>query len=46
VEVREGISQENGIEIFGELSEGDTLLFRATDEIKPRASVTISIQNL
>lgn len=46
VDVREGISQENGIEIFGELSEGDTLLFRATDEIKSGASVTISIQHL
>ncbi|MEH6308684.1 efflux RND transporter periplasmic adaptor subunit [Olivibacter sp. SDN3] len=35
VDVRNGISMGDGIEIFGPLSEGDTLLARATDEIKP-----------
>lgn len=34
VDVRNGISIGDGIEIFGALTEGDTLLARATDEIK------------
>lgn len=35
IDVRNGISQDNKIEIFGNVSEGDTLMLRATDEIKP-----------
>ena len=35
VDVRNGISQDNKVEIFGNLSEGDTLMLRATDELKP-----------
>jgi membrane fusion protein (multidrug efflux system) len=35
IDVKNGISQDNKVEIFGNLSEGDTLLVRATDEIKP-----------
>jgi len=35
VDVKNGISQDNKVEIFGNLSEGDTLMARATDEIKP-----------
>jgi RND family efflux transporter MFP subunit len=35
VDVKNGISQDNKVEIFGNLSEGDTLIVRGTDEIKP-----------
>ncbi|WP_286766729.1 MULTISPECIES: efflux RND transporter periplasmic adaptor subunit [Sphingobacterium] len=35
VDVRQGMSTENGIEVFGELNAGDTLVVRATDERKP-----------
>jgi membrane fusion protein, multidrug efflux system len=35
VDVRQGMSTENGIEIFGNLTNGDTLVARATDERKP-----------
>jgi len=35
VDVKNGISQNDKVEIFGMLSEGDLLLVRATDEIKP-----------
>ncbi|WP_315816778.1 hypothetical protein [Paraflavitalea speifideaquila] len=34
MDVRAGINTGNKIEIFGDLTEGDTLLVRATDEIK------------
>lgn len=35
VDVRQGMSTEKGIEIFGEIKNGDTLVVRATDERKP-----------
>lgn len=35
VDVRQGMSTDNGIEVFGNLSNGDTLVVRATDERKP-----------
>jgi membrane fusion protein, multidrug efflux system len=35
VDVRQGMSTEKGTEIFGDLSNGDTLVVRATDERKP-----------
>ncbi|WP_165870323.1 efflux RND transporter periplasmic adaptor subunit [Albibacterium bauzanense] len=35
VDVRQGMSTEKGIEIFGDLNNGDTLVVRATDERKP-----------
>jgi membrane fusion protein, multidrug efflux system len=35
VDVRQGMSTEKGIEIFGALNNGDTLVSRATDERKP-----------
>lgn len=44
VDVREGISQENGLEIFGDLQEGDTLLTRASDELEAGTNVKINIQ--
>jgi hypothetical protein len=34
VDVRQGMSTEKGIEIFGNLRNGDTLVVRATDERK------------
>ncbi len=39
VDVKNGISQDDKIEIFGMLSEGDILLVRATDEIKPETKL-------
>jgi multidrug efflux pump subunit AcrA (membrane-fusion protein) len=38
VDVRQGMSTEKGIEIFGNLANGDTLQLRATDERKPGTS--------
>jgi membrane fusion protein (multidrug efflux system) len=35
VDVRQGINTDSGIEIFGNLKAGDTLLVKATDERKP-----------
>ena len=39
VDVKNGISQDDKVEIFGMLSEGDILLVRATDEIKPETKL-------
>lgn len=44
VDVREGITMKSGKEIFGNLNEGDTLLTRGSDEIKPDTTVKITIQ--
>jgi membrane fusion protein, multidrug efflux system len=35
IDVRQGITTDNGVEIFGDLKAGDTLLIKATDERKP-----------
>jgi membrane fusion protein (multidrug efflux system) len=35
VDVRQGMTTDNGIEVFGDLHTGDTLLSKATDERKP-----------
>ena len=35
VDVRQGMSTDKGIEVFGELNNNDTLVIRATDERKP-----------
>jgi membrane fusion protein (multidrug efflux system) len=35
IDVRQGMSTDRGIEIFGDLSNNDTLIIRATDERKP-----------
>jgi multidrug efflux pump subunit AcrA (membrane-fusion protein) len=35
IDVRQGISVDKGIEVFGDLLAGDTLLVKATDERKP-----------
>ena len=39
VDVRNGISVETKTEIFGNVAEGDTILVRGTDEIKPGAII-------
>lgn len=44
VDVREGNSSEKGKEIFGNLQEGDTLLARGSEEIKPGTIVKIMIK--
>jgi membrane fusion protein, multidrug efflux system len=44
VDVRAGISMSDKVEIFGNLVEGDTLLMRATDEIKPGAQLAPKMQ--
>jgi len=36
--VRQGMSTDKGIEIFGNIAKGDTLVSRATDEKKPGSS--------
>ena len=38
VDVRQGMTTDDGIEVFGELMQGDTLLLKATDERKPGSS--------
>ena len=38
VDVRQGMSTDKGIEIFGNIAKGDTLVSRATDEKKPGSS--------
>jgi RND family efflux transporter MFP subunit len=38
VDVRQGMSTDKGIEVFGELNNNDTLVIRATDERKPGSS--------
>lgn len=35
VDVRQGLTTDNGVEVFGDLQPGDTLLVKATDERKP-----------
>jgi membrane fusion protein (multidrug efflux system) len=35
VDVRQGMSTDKGIEVFGELGNNDALAVRATDERKP-----------
>lgn len=35
IDVRQGMSTDKGVEVFGELSNGDTIIVRGTDERKP-----------
>lgn len=39
IDVREGISKADGVEIFGSLNEGDILLVRGSEELKPGTEV-------
>ena len=45
VDVRNGISMNDKTEVFGNLNIGDTLLIRATDEIKEGVQLVPKIQN-
>jgi membrane fusion protein, multidrug efflux system len=38
MDIRQGITNDSGIEIFGDLRNGDTVLVKATDERKPGSS--------
>ena len=40
VNVRRGMSEGNLVEVFGQLQPGDTIVLRATDEIRPQTSVS------
>jgi RND family efflux transporter MFP subunit len=44
VDVREGISTKDGKEIFGTLQEGDTILARGSEEIKPGTKLNIKVE--
>ena len=44
VDVRSGISVNDRTEIFGSLLEGDTLIFRGTDEIKEAQSLIVKMK--
>lgn len=44
VDVKEGISMRDSVEIFGDMQEGDTLLTRGSEEIKPGIAVKIMVQ--
>jgi hypothetical protein len=46
VDISQGISLDNGVEIFGELNEGDTLLSRGSEEIKPGTTLQLMIDDL
>lgn len=39
VDVRTGINMKDNVEIFGDLNEGDQLVLKANDEIKPKKNV-------
>ena len=39
VDVRRGMSQGDSVEVFGDLAEGDRIVLRATDEIRPGARI-------
>jgi RND family efflux transporter MFP subunit len=40
VDIRQGLHTDDGIEVFGDLHPGDTLLVKATDERKPGSPIT------
>jgi membrane fusion protein (multidrug efflux system) len=44
VDVRNGITMNDKVEIFGDVQEGDILLVRATDEIKPGVQLVPKMQ--
>jgi membrane fusion protein, multidrug efflux system len=44
IDVRQGMNMNDKTEIFGNLSDGDTLLLRASDEIKPGVILVPKIQ--
>ncbi len=44
IDVQNGISQDDKVEIFGKLADGDLILVRATDDIKPGTKLTGKIR--
>lgn len=44
MDIRQGITNDKGVEIFGDLKSGDTLLVKATDERKPGSSAYWKVQ--
>lgn len=44
VDVRQGMSLDKGVEIFAPLQEGDTLAFRASDEIKQKTKAVWKVR--
>lgn len=44
VDVKNGISLKDKVEIFGSLNEGDTILLMATDEIKPETKLVAKLK--
>ncbi len=45
VDVEKGEDQGKGVEVFGQLSPGDTILNSASDEIKPKSKIKIIVAN-
>jgi len=45
VDVSQGIGTDKGIEVFGRLQAGDTLLVKATDERKPGSTAVWKVQH-
>lgn len=43
IDVRNGISMKDKVEIFGDLQEGDQLVFKANDEIKNEEKVSVKL---
>ena len=39
VDVRRGMTEEGMVEVFGDLAEGDRIVLRATDEVRPGTEV-------
>jgi RND family efflux transporter MFP subunit len=46
LDVRQGITNDKGVEIFGDLRNGDTVLVKATDERKPGSSAYWKVQQV
>jgi membrane fusion protein, multidrug efflux system len=46
VDVRQGMSTDKGLEVFGDLNNGDTLIIRATDERKPGSTAWWKVGHL
>ena len=45
VDVRNGITLDSTVEIFGDIMPGDTLLFKATDEIKQGQTLAVKVKS-
>lgn len=43
VDVQQGLSLADKVEIFGAIAAGDTILLKSSEEIKPKSKVVIKI---